>query len=237
MKPINTNKAFTLIEMIVVVAIIIILLAVTLAVSKKAELRANEKLAKSELAILEAALEEFADSRFSNYLANFDDAYRPTEIDERAFYESLRFPVDCNQYDLNRVEQLLGDVLDAGVAVAAGNYKPEYSSSAVLYFLLNQVPQCKAILQQLDSWAVTSKDEDGFEMKIEIDDGYTVKQYPFYRFVDPWGGSISYDYYFNESEWSGLTFDERMQRKRSFPILIAPGPDKTNGTGDDIKSR
>ncbi len=63
------------------------------------------------------------------------------------------------------------------------------------------------------------------------------REYSLIRIVDPWGTTLRYDYYSNETEEPDLTFSRRGQTIRNFPLITSAGPDREFGTDDDITNR
>ena len=97
-----------------------------------------------------------------------------------------------------------------------------------MYFFLSRVPESRKTLDKIDKSLITRKGSDGSDMTIFIDN----KEYPLLRIIDPWGTTLRYDYY----EETGL-YAERMESKKTFPVITSAGPDKEFGSADDITNR
>jgi len=223
------NTGVTLIEMLVVVAVIAILTTMVIAVAGHIDNQSKENLAKSTLELVDGALGQFRDYGY-NY--------------KNPIYMGLKFPLDCNDPGVGGVlEQELDAafMLNPGTVVIdpAAGHDPNYSGSEALYFFLNMVPVCRGTLARIDSSLITSAGMDGESMRLEIPlPPPTVKTYPLYRIVDPWGQTLRYSYYENPVEiLDGIENEPLMDSPRSFPVITSSGPDRIFGTNDDIKSR
>ena len=214
----NRQKTgFTILEMLVVVAVIVILASMVIALASRFEDRGNERVIKSTFAMLDAALGEFADYGYEYKDPNYD---------------GLIFPLDCNGFGKDdfqdAVEAALG--LGSGDVVIYGEYHQDYSGSAGLYFFLSQVPDCRKVLDRIDISLVTNEDDNGDKLRIVVGGDVDGQSYPLNRIIDPWGKTIRYDYY-DEDDPSPDVEDTR-----TFPLLTSAGPDGEFGTLDDIKS-
>jgi hypothetical protein len=220
----NRQKiGFTILEMLVVVAVIVILVSMVITLAARFEDRGNERVIKSTFSMLDAALGEFED-----YGYNYKGSY--TEL-------SLSFPLDCNDFlrvDFeDAVEEALG--LDPGnVTIIDGVHEDYYSGSAGLYFFLSQVPDCRKVLDRIDISLVTNEDKNGDPLRIVVGGDVDGQSYPLNRIIDPWGRTIRYSYYDNDVEVS--TNEPDMAQPRTFPLLVSAGPDGEFNTPDDIKS-
>jgi len=220
MKNCKCKTGLTLIEILIVVALIAILAAMVIRVAARIGNQAKERLAKSTIATVNAALEQFRDYGYS-----YKDPY----------YNGLVFPLDCNGFSQIDLENVLGNALGAtAIITPVGSNDPNYSGSEALYFFLSRVPQCRETLDRIDKSLITNKDKNNQYMTIDIDG----ELYPLFRIIDPWGITLRYSYYRNQNETSdepiwGPPYNE----KRNFPIIVSAGPDRKFRTGDDIKSR
>jgi prepilin-type N-terminal cleavage/methylation domain-containing protein len=248
----RNNSAFTLIEMITVIAIIVILASLSAMLLLGSDDRAKSELTKQAFGIIDSALEEYRDfvlpMKFNAVPAY---AYLTNEFD---FYKSLKFPPDANGFfvadELALMDKTMGinvellsritysgvpTVIDPAVYIQDLNY----SGSQIMYFYLSQVPQCRNILAQLPKRFVTNLDKSKNLVTVRINGN----EYPFYRIVDTWGTPLRYDYYVNIVEDAGLGYtndplvDDRTDTLRTFPIITSAGPDRLFGTGDDIKNK
>jgi type II secretory pathway pseudopilin PulG len=219
MKRNRQTIGFTILEMLVVVAVIVILTSMVITLASRFEDRGNERVIKSTFAMLDAALGEFADYGYEYKDPNYDE---------------LRFPLDCNGFGRedfeDEVEAALG--LDSGDIEIYGVYHEDYSGSAGLYFFLSQVPECRKVLDRIDVSLVTNEDDNGDKLQINVDG----QRYPFNRIIDPWGETIRYSYYRNKEAETLPTSEPEMDDARTFPLLTSSGPDGEFNTPDDIKS-
>lgn len=223
MKRRRYNASFTLVEMLIVVAIIVILAAMVVGLASRISNKTKEQFAESTIAILAATLEQFYDYGY-NYPSS---------------YSEFVFPLDCNDFDQSSLQTTLETALGLGpgtVLIRGGTHLPEYSGSEALYFFLSRVPECRATLDKINGSLITNKDFYGNEMKLVIGG----KEYPLLRVVDPWrergttaktGKTLRYDYY-NEK-----IYPPDPKTKRNFPVITSAGPDGIFDTADDISSR
>jgi prepilin-type N-terminal cleavage/methylation domain-containing protein len=237
MKSYGQKTGFTLVEMVIVVAIIAFLAAMVVGIARRIDNQSKERLCENTFALLDTALEQFRDYGYEYKTSATDD-------DERDFYLGLDFPADCNGFTESKLEERLGDLLGAESLpdISGGDHNDVgYSGSEALYFFLDRVPASSETLDKIyrpDKGTIvkaliTDKDAEGERLKINIDG--TV--YPLLRIVDPWGKTLRYDYYENKEEDPGLTWLRRERSKRNFPLLISAGPDGIFGNTDDLRSR
>jgi hypothetical protein len=96
------------------------------------------------------------------------------------------------------------------------------------------VPECRKTLDKIDRKLITDLGFDGAPMKITFTFGTETKDYQLFRFVDPWGEPLRYDYY-DETE---ADFGKKRESERAFPVITSAGPDKDpNTVADNIASR
>ena len=211
----RTKTGVTLVEMLVVVAIIAILATMVIGIAARIDNQAKERLAKSTIAIINAALGQFQDY-----------GYRYKHSD----YTDFEFPLDCNDFPASELRTTLQQALGKSISIIPiGSHDPNYSGSEALYFFLSRVPESRKTLEKIDRSLITSEGSDKQDMIINIDG----RGYPLYRFIDPWGKTLRYDYY-NEK---ATTFDRMRKSKRSFPLITSAGPDGNFNTVDDITGR
>ncbi len=223
MKSRKYKTGVTLMEMLIVIAVIAILATSVITVTRYVASKSEIKLAEGNIALITAALEQFADY-----------GYHYTDTNSVA-YSQFTFPLDCNslaEADVNdMLNNTLKDALNAdSVAINGGSHLPEYSGSEILYFFLTQIPTSRETINQLDSSLITNKDKNGNEMFITITRGGKDRTYPLYRIIDTWSKALHYDYYENE-----LSPDPKTAK--TFPVITSAGPDGEFGTADDITSR
>jgi len=196
--------------MLVVVAIIAILATMVIGIAARIDNQAKERLAKSTIAIINAALGQFQDY-----------GYRYKHSD----YTDFDFPLDFNDFDQDKLEIELGKALDTPVLIIGGGHEDEYSGSEALYFFLSRVPESRKTLEKIDRSLITSEGSDKQDMIINIDG----RGSPLYRFIDPWGTILRYDYYDED--------DPDKDEARNFPEITSAGPDGFFDTFDDITGR
>jgi len=225
MKSYEDKSGLTLIEMLIVVAIVVILTTMVIGLAGRVNDQYRERLTKSTIAILDAALRQFHDY---GYRYKDNPIYTPAE---RQFYLGLDFPPDCNEIPQPVLETTLASVLGAIAApITGGVHQPSYSGCEALYLFLSQVSECRKTLDKIDESLITNLGFDKQPRNITVT--YTSgvpKVYSLLRVVDPWGTTLKYDYY------DEVTLDPRS--KRTFPVIISAGPDKQFGTADDISGR
>lgn len=229
MKSYKHNTGFTLMEMIIVIAIIALLATMVIGIAARIDNQGKERLMVETFDLLDAALEAFADYGYAYELSRFSG-------DKRDFYAGLKFPLDCNDFQKQKLENTLGDALGVSVLVTAGDHDPNYSGSEALYFLLNKVPSCRAMLDKIHrpdrggivKPLITNKDAGGGDLQITVDS----EEYPLLRIVDPWGKTLRYDYYDEDG-----SLKDMKESKRSFPLITSAGPDGIFGNSDDITNR
>ena len=231
MKSGMVKRGFTLIEMIITVAVIVILVSMVIGITKRIDDQNKERLCRNELAFIDNALEQFRDFGY-NYKLN-----AALTASEMTFYNSLNFPPDCSVFNLAEFQDELIRVFDSSVAVISPdgtlNYPNVYSGCQSPYFFLSQVPKCKRVLEQIPSTALTNIDEAGNRMVVRVTTSVQ-QDYPLMRVVDPWGTPLRYDYY---DETLVNPFNTSItQTVKNFPVITSAGPDGIFGNSDDIKN-
>jgi prepilin-type N-terminal cleavage/methylation domain-containing protein len=160
MRSYEHKTGFTLVEMIIVVAIIALLATMVIGIAARIDSQGKGRLMRETFDLLDAALEAFADYGY---------AYVHSD------YEGLRFPLDCNDFRKLEFERTLGDAL--GVLVSADPYDRSYSGSTALCFFLNKVPTCRKTLDKIHrpdkggivKPLITNKDAQGNDLQISVD--------------------------------------------------------------------
>jgi prepilin-type N-terminal cleavage/methylation domain-containing protein len=229
------KTGFTLIEMVMVVAIIAILVSMIVGVTKRFGDQSRERQCRNTIALLGNALEQFRDFGFEYK----DDA-------------NLTFPLDCNGYSnltifANTLHNALYSANPAdppNITISGGTHDLTFSGSEALYFILSQVPDCRATLAKIDKSLLTndSNDRPPAPLTITIISGTTTTVLPFTRIIDPWKTPLRYDYYPEFADYMAITAGGTWQNyliyrdsaKRTFPLITSAGPDKLFDTADDI---
>ena len=228
MKTYEHKTAFTLIEMLIVVAVIAVLITITVSVATRLDTQSKHTLLKGTMDIIDAALAQFRDF---GYRYNSDPTWGD---DEREFYLSLKYPVDCNDLLPADFTAELQKTLGAtSVTITSGIHDRQYTGCEVMCFFLNKIPESKKTLNNIDRSLITSEDINGHKLIMTITIGTDSTDYSLTRIMDPWGQTLRYDYY----DEVITDFGNRKKTKRNFPILTSAGPDRIFGTADDIKSR
>jgi prepilin-type N-terminal cleavage/methylation domain-containing protein len=224
MKSGSLKSGFTLIEMLLVVAIIALLVAMVVGLTKRIDDQDKERLCRDTLDLIGNALEQFRDFGYE-----YRDNGLYSSNAEREFYLSLKFPIDCNGYTPPSViETEITKVANPAIITATAHI-PEYSGIEVMYLFLSEVPDCRTTLDKVDKSLITDLGDDKTQMTININGRIR----PLMRIVDPWEKSLRYDYY-NEND---NDYVRRGLGKKTFPIITSAGPDGQFDTADDIINR
>lgn len=209
MRRVVNNFGFSLIEMMVVVAVILILAGALLGVGKYIKIRAEIDLTRSGLEVLVTALQQYYDDLgdfpFDTDIDDDGDSY-----DGTGAFEYLQVDM-LDDLDDNPTDGLLP-------SISSGVFVDDYASSTALYYFLNKSPNSRKIAESLMDTLISSKDADGNALKISINSDPEI-DLP--RFIDPWGISIRYEYIDGTA----------------FPIVTSAGPDMKFGTPDDVTSQ
>ena len=210
------HDGFTIVEMLVVLAIIVILISLTLTGASYFRSQENAKLVRETMDIIGAALQEYGE---------YDVGYPHDD------FRLFSYPVDCNEFNESKIEGELTDALNLNSCdiVSGGSWDDANSGISVMYFLLGRVPQCRETLGKIDRRFVKATDA---VIKIKVDSAGQEKEYPLYTIVDPWGTAYRYDYY-DETLSSSNYYDSR----KNVPVITSAGADKVFDTDDDISSQ
>jgi len=216
MKTRKYKHGLSLVEMLIVIGVIALLATMVIGVASRIDNQAKEKLTKSTVAILDAALEQFHDYKYTY---------------QNPFYVEFDFPLDVVEPASGPIpSDILLTMLtqEFGLPVSVEPvydgepifHNLEYTSCELLYFFLSRIPECRETLDKIDSSLITDEDDNGYRMRLKIGDRY----YPLLRVIDPWDKTLVYDY------------SNEIARK-TFPVITSAGPDKVFGTDDDITNR
>ena len=231
------KSGFTLIEMLLVVAIIAILVSMVVGIAKRIDDQSKERLCRNTIALIGNALEQFRD---------FGYEYKSND------YAGLTFPLDCNNLSATNSDPYLALQIVLRNAIYPpssitfvniyGAYDPKFSGSAAMYFILSQVPDCRTTLDKIDKSLLTNLGTDGNPMTISIEGvSVVIATYPCTRIIDPWGMTLRYDYYPDRKDNPTGSFQYyidhvRTPGKKTFPVITSAGPDKIFDTADDISN-
>jgi prepilin-type N-terminal cleavage/methylation domain-containing protein len=228
MKTCRQNSGFTLVEMLIVIAIVIILVSMVVGITKHVEDQGKVRLCKSTIELVGNALEQFRD---------FDYEYKNVN------YSGLSFPLDCTGFLVQGptgLNQTLRDALyppAPPVVLVDINqietiHDPCYSGSEVMYFVLSQIPDCRTTLGKIDKSLLTNAGNNGPPIDIIITIGGVATKRPLTRIIDPWGSTLRYEYY----DVYPVTLLPNQDTKKTFPVITSAGPDKQFDTADDISN-
>ncbi|MBN1817140.1 MAG: type II secretion system protein [Sedimentisphaerales bacterium] len=181
---------FSLVEVLVVMAIIIILATIVVGVGRRFVRQSQERLTDSGINVIQAAIEQYHD-----------------------FHEKFPFVTPPLSDPDGYTQAMLAADLDG--VISAGIFN-EYASSERLYYELDQYPNSRRLIETMVSEMKTSKDSQGRDRKIVLNNGSEEK--PLVRFVDVWGRSLRYVY----------------TQDMTFPLVVSDGVDGEPGTADDL---
>lgn len=203
------QSAFSLVEMVVVLATILILAGALLGVGRYLTVRANIDLTNSELEVIATALQQYYDDfeMFPVTVKDYNSDGTPDPYDEKHLEYDLNGTVQPD----NAIDELIAKVSSD---IPADSYAP--ASSSALFYFLDKNPNSRKIVEALTDSLISSKDVAGQSIQITLTATGQTIDLP--RFIDAWGTSILYVY----------TDDT------AFPILTSAGPDMTFGTPDDL---
>ena len=164
------QTGFSLLEMVVVVAVILILAGMLLGVGKYIKIRAEIDLTKSELEVLVTALQQY-----------YDD------------FTAFPFDTDMNNDGLMNDDYLVTDLeADLNGLVSGGVLEDIDASSAALFYFLDKGPNSRKIVDALSGSLVSNKDASGAAITFTFTATSETIDLP--RFIDVWGNSIRYEY-------------------------------------------
>jgi prepilin-type N-terminal cleavage/methylation domain-containing protein len=228
MKVLRLKTGFTLIEMLLVVAVMAILSSVLIAMAGKIQNKANTRLMENTFSLIDSALQEYQDFGYKLDLAKIPAGER---LD---FYSSLKFPADCNGFDTAGLEAELADTLNANsVTIEDEDRFFEYAGIEAMVFMLRKVPASRQLLEEVDD-SLLSDENTSRKMNVTLASALDPQRdYFLIRINDPWGEALRYDYY----DESLSDYSDRQDTVKNFPMLKSAGPDKIFGTADDITSR
>ncbi len=201
------QRAFTLIEMLVAMAIVLALFGAMIVATKHLKTESQRRLTASAIAVVETALEQYYDQYKAFPFKNRDND-----------------PND-GKPDTYTVIQMQEDIGGNADVVAGGNVEVDgagnnicNASSAGLFYFLYHCQASRQIIEAINNTLITSKDALTDKMsKIVV--GGVILDMP--RFIDTWGSSLRYAYLAGDT----------------FPVVTSAGPDKIFDTEDDVVSQ
>jgi len=164
---VSRQRAFSLVEVLVTMAVLVVLAALVIRVGKHLVHQSQERLTQGELEILVAALEQYEQVRASWPATGVLDPGAPFAFGQAA--------------------------LEAALGGAAGpDVQDGYASSELLYWRLDEVPASRRLVEMIADTLKTSLDDQGRQRVFTF--AATGQRVPLVRFVDAWGRSLRYVY-------------------------------------------
>jgi type II secretory pathway pseudopilin PulG len=160
----DRQSAFSLLELLVVMATILLLAGALLGVGKYITTRASADLTESELEVIATALQQYYDD-----MGDF-----PPETVTQADFETAL------------MGQTITFTSGSGIPDGVDGWR-----SAALFYFLDRNPNSRKIIEALTDSLISSKNAAGVPIKITIGANPAID---FPRFVDAWGTSIRYEY-------------------------------------------
>jgi type II secretory pathway pseudopilin PulG len=235
MKKYRAKYGVTMIEVMVSVAVVIALVSVAIGVSTYVRQQGRMELAKSEIAILSTALEQYYD---------YTHQYPPdvNYTDESDLPSNGR--INAFKIALNTNDEPHADNGSPLRHYGFSNDSP-YSGIEVLYYYLNRIPQSRNLLKKLPEKAITAKaikldtnnqpiKNTAYDPNLIIDLGPVGNQKltNVIRIIDPWETPFKYTRYRSTESTATLKTENK-----NFPLIESAGPDRKFHTVDDITSR
>lgn len=203
----------SLMEVLVALATILILVGILVGVGSYVKTRADVDLTDGMLDVLCTALTQYYDNQVPQAfpfvtVKDYDGDGIIDPYDQPHMEYDLQGTISNGTLPDHTGIDPLNSALKVSVSSA---------SSAALFWFLDKDPSSRAIASAVDNSLITNKDENGVDIKIEING----TSYDLLRYVDAWGTSIRYEYITGTA----------------FPVLTSAGPDKIFDTSDDITSK
>jgi prepilin-type N-terminal cleavage/methylation domain-containing protein len=140
------QAGFTLVELLIVLAVMAILIVTVLVAGKAVRVQAQCRLAASTIDILIAALEQY--------------------------YEfSGEFPLSCEGFGQAALAETLGGT---GATITDGTYHSDFASGSALYYYLSQTPGSRRIINSISPSLVTAQGFNGVGLILTPASGETV---------------------------------------------------------------
>jgi prepilin-type N-terminal cleavage/methylation domain-containing protein len=173
------RPGFTLMEVLVTLAVVLILISTLMGVGSRVKERAAIGLTKGMLETLTTALEQYY-SDFGTFPFDTD-----TSVPEDGVLDA---------YLTADLQNDLKGLVSSGLLEEQDGSSPPVTistaSSASLFWFLDRNPASRAIVEDVPQRLMTNKDANGTAVKINIGG----KDYDLPRYIDPWKTSIRYVY-------------------------------------------
>jgi len=202
------QAGFTLIEILVVVAIIMLLTAGMVKVAQNVRTRAQERVTKGTVSLLVSALGEY--KNFHDRGSGFEFPIEPADFPFADLIPAIEaclditITTDPGQHDTFTWKDDV-DLVDMRWALATIEF---------LYCVMEDVPGCKAILEKLPVDVAVNDDNDSVIIRGQAK--------PLLEVNDAWGHPLWYRC--------------RDLGAGNFPAIVSAGPDGLFETADDIVS-
>ena len=231
MRRVSYNKGFSLVEMLMAVAIVLVLLTLVIKVGGNLKEQAKCQLTGCTIEIIVDALTIYYDDHGQFPFEYYDE-------DDDGILDAVDFDGD-GDVDLDDfLSPAIGDI--SQITYNSGANQPGYWSSQALYYHLANDHKTSRLIAALTTSVVTGKDRMGEPIvaRIEKTDG-SVIIVDLLRFVDPFVNLRSVDPFVNEPKapyGEGLRYTYRVGD--NFPVITSAGPDGDFSTyGDNVSSR
>jgi len=214
------RRAFTLVEVLVVMAIIAIIIAATVAVGGYVRTNAQIKNTQSTIKLLELTLQEYKNYKQSgfppqsNAMSSGDLQFEFQHKDIGNIPSAIVFDPDGlhNVFNWQDYDAYLPDERD--------DMKKARASIEFLYYFLDEVPACRKMLSRLSEKSVTNDDQDLVTVTVGTPPNTNTLTKPLLEVNDAWQHPIRY----------------QKQGADNFPTLTSAGPDGVFDTADDMIS-
>lgn len=215
------KTGFTLVELIVVISVIAVLASLVIGLGKHVKDQGNIKLTQSTIDILITAVELYYQ----------DEGEMPfiTRVEVPSGSGTFVPAFITDPFLVTRFESLLGGPIAFNTAndhTAPATYGDALGdtsdwSSEALYYYLSKSFNSRRIVNAINASLVSSLDNLGVSLNIDVGAGAIEDDIDMLRFVDAWGNALRY----------GYTEDA------AFCLISSPGKDKKYGTNDDITNK
>jgi len=240
------KTGFTLLEMLLAVAIVAVLVAILAVSASSLRREARIRLTESTIGILMTALEQYHE---------FWGDYPP------GVPVPAPIPGAAGEWSRGVLENAFGAVSNASwTSVLNAGHKDENAPSEALYIRLYRTPVTKRMIDKMTSGPKIPGKPQGRVGRMLVFDpdpspkapfsaadypnipasligtGTPAEQISLYRFVDAWENPLRYEYRKDGMTIPGSIPPATYTTTDQFPIIRSAGPDGVFGTNDDIKS-